>query len=346
MLRYRFAFIIPLLIFVSIFCGCSGKNNDKHTAVRPGQKAFGKNNYFFFVGNVNKNPGLYKYTFDKKESVKFWSNRNEKVIELSYSADGRFAFFLTAEKIGKLGIFSYLNNVKLYLLNAGSAEVSFIKTIGSGLQVFTSWESNSTFKIILNYPDKSVVSYVNQKTEFYNIFGKELVSETKTYDITKDGYPKPSLKMNMNFSFDDKYKIFYSDSAKEISIIQLATEKKIFSFNTGQSLKRAAWTKDGDFLVFSTLDILQSNSTLYSENAETSKIFIYSTRKAKVVKEWAGSGVKDFLIINNYLIFDDGFQNNSSIKIVEIKSQNNFDTIKINGGCGIRNIPQVPDYSS
>ncbi len=344
MLRNRFAFIISSLIFVLILCGCSGKSGDKEKT-NGGKKAARNSDYFFFVGKIGKNPGLFKYVFDKKEPVKFWSNEKEKVIELSYSPDRKYAFFLTAEGIGKLGIFSYINNVKLYLLNAGAGEISFIKTIGSGLQVFTSWESKSTFKIILNYPDKSVVAYVNQKTEYYNIFGKELESETKAYDITKEGYPKPAESVEKEFNYDNKLKIYYSDSAKTIALKEISSDKDLFSISSNQSLKNAVWTKDGAFIVFSTLDISQGNSTLNSSSAETSRIFIYSVRNNKIVKEWTGSGIKNFFIINNYLIFDDGFQKKSTVNIVNMKSLKEFDTIKIKGGCGLRSIPQLPDYS-
>ncbi|MHB1687120.1 MAG: hypothetical protein ACYCVH_07085 [Ignavibacteriaceae bacterium] len=350
MFKFRIVLFVLIIFCVPIISGCVEKKNESEAIDNPKKsvrKSSGNSDYFFFVGIIKNNSALYKYNFDKKEPVKFWSNENEKVIELSYSHDRKYAFFLTAENVSKLGVFPYLKNIRLYLLNTGSSNFFFIKKIGSGLQVFTSWETNSTFKIILNSPDKNVVTYVNQTTEYFNTYGKELINETKTYDITKDGYPKPPENKSANVSLSGMYKIFFTDSTtSSIFIHEASSGKNIMITSVDQKLKQVGWAIDGRFAIFSTINITPQNQTLNDKKPETSKIFIYSIKGNKIVKEWNGSGVKDFFIINNFLIFDDGFNNDSSIRIFEIESQKTFDIIKIKGGCGLRSIPQIPDYSA
>ncbi|MHB8579757.1 MAG: hypothetical protein ACYDA4_07845 [Ignavibacteriaceae bacterium] len=348
MFKFRYLLFIPIVFYVSIFFGCNENRNDSNaqSSLKKSEKnSSGSSEYFYFVGLNNEKPGLFKYNFYSKKSAKFWFNKYENVLQLSYSPDKNFAFFITAGNITKLGVFSYLTNVRLYLLNAKSSEVFFLKNIGSGFQVFTSWETKNSFKIILNSPDKGIVTYVNQTTQFFNTYGKELMEQTKTYDITEDGYPNPPKSISNNISPNSKYRIFSVDSISTSIYLQvISSEKNILITSVNQDLKQTSWTDDGKFVIFSTANI--STKNLKSNLASgMSTIFIYSIRENKIIHQWNVSGVGSFLLINNFLIFDDRFENTSSIKIFEIRSQRDFDIIKIKGGCGLQGITQIPGYS-
>lgn len=345
MVRIGFNFSFIILFFASVFCGCSNKNsnykngNGSDIKIKNSSEQFSS---FLFVGIIGKNPGLYKFDINKRHTSQVWSNSKEKVIELSYSENKKFAFFLTAESIDRLGVFPYLTNVRLYLIDAYSSDVSFIKNLGNGLQVFTSWESNTAFKIIFNCPDKKVVTFIDQKIEFYNVFGKELSSQVKIFDLTKDGYPKPAIKDNQYYSFGKDYKIYFTDSTKIISIVQnLHPENNLF-ISSDQKLGYSEYSNESKYLFFSTTNLSPVDSGLSNGNTEESGIYIYSTKENKIVKNWIGNGIKDFLIVNDYLIFNDGLQKDSEIKIIKINSQKDFFIIKLKGGCGLRNIPQIP----
>ena len=49
-------------------------------------------------------------------------------------------------------------------------------------------------------------------------------------------------------------------------------------------------------------------------------------------------GSNRFVLIGDFLIFDNGFGKDSHIEIFKLDSLSNYKTIKINGGCGLRNI--------
>ena len=113
-----------------------------------------------------------------------------------------------------------------------------------------------------------------------------------------------------------------------------------------QKLNQIEWTPENKYLIFSTINITPRNNTLYSKKPETAKIFIYSIPDKKIIKEWNGGGFKNFILLKDLLIFDDGFSKKSSIKIFDLKTLQITNSIRIKGGCGIRNIPSIPDYSA
>ncbi len=345
MFKAEFTFLLSLLLFV---CGC-GKNTNNNSSYDKGKvessSVSSKLNDFYFVGMIGENPGIYKFNANKKIASRFWQNKNEKVVELSYSARRKIIFFITASDFGKKGVFPFISNVKLYKINPDSSKAMFVKKLGSGLQIFTEWSTDNTFKVILNSFDKTVVTYVNQQTFIFNEFGRELVNSSKIFDITKDGYPKPPQKSIKDYSPNNIFRIISIDSAVTKIYLRTKTEQTLIA-SVEQKLNQAEWTSNGKYLIFSTLDITPKNKTLYDKQPNTSKIFIYNLKQKKLIKTFIGGGLKNFFIQKDYLIFDDGFGRNSSIQIFNFKTLDPIQSIKIKGGCGLRNIPQIPDYSA
>ncbi len=346
----------PLIILISIFCflsGCSEKKlkeenrTDTRAALHSIQKKADAVNDFYFVGMIGENPGLYKFISKNKTVKQFWSSKDEKVVELSYSANRKAAFFLTANDYGKQGVFPFISQAKLYLIDLTASKTKLVKEIGSGLQVFMLWTTDNSFKVILNSFDTTVANYVNQETFIYSEFGRELVNNSKTFDITKEGYPNPPGRIGNFSSPNGKYTVWANDSIPaSIYLRQKNKSEKILMGTTDQKLNQVEWTPDSKYVIFSTLDISPMNKTLYDKQPSTSKILIYFLEEKKFTKFWEGGGVKNFFIENNYIIFDDGFGKNSIIRIYNYRTLKSIDTIQINGGCGLRNIPQIPDYSA
>ena len=345
-------FSIRIFILFSAFlllCGCGNKNSNSDTVDIKGTAAEIKSsaipNDFYFVGIIGENPGLYKFNAKKKTAARFWSNKKEKVVELSYSSDHKNIFFLTASDFGKKGVFPFISNVKLYLINLDSSKVKFVQKIGGGLQIFTTWTTDNTFKVILNSFDRTVVTYVNQQTFIFSQFGRELVNNSKIFDITKDGYPKPPEKVIKDYSPNKIFRIISRDSSTTKIYLRTKTEETLI-VSLDQKLNQVEWSPDEKYLFLSTIDITPRNKTLYDRQPNTSKIFLYDLKQKKIIKTFIGSGVKNFFINKVFLIFDDGFEKNSSIQIFNYKNHEPVQTIKIKGGCGLRNIPQIPDYSA
>lgn len=341
----KILFLTPLL-FLSL--GCSSKKSNEAEKRASSSGSF-RNvpGDFYFVGMTDNGAGIYKFQSKDKRASRFWSTKNEQVIELSNSPDRKHAFFLTAAGFGKQGVFTFVNDVKLYKININSSKAIFVQKIGNGIQVFTAWDTGNTFKVIFNSFDKTVANFINQETLIFSEFGRKLVDNTKTYDITKEGYPKPPISTNQFTSLKGKRLLAIKDSSKYLIYLSKSAGllPKLIT-KTDQNLNYAAWTHDGKYLIFSTLDISQENQSLHSANPSTSKLYVYSLFEKRITKAWNGAGVKNFFIKGSFLIFDDGFDGSSAIHIFNYRTGKTAYIIRVKGGCGLRNIPSVPNYGS
>jgi len=113
-----------------------------------------------------------------------------------------------------------------------------------------------------------------------------------------------------------------------------------------QKLNYVSWSEDENFLFFSTIDISPGNATLYDNSPSTAKLFIFSLVNRNLIKTFEGGGIKNFVLDGDILLFDDGFNDKSRIFIYNFQTDQMIDTIKISGGCGLKNIPSIPDYSA
>lgn len=348
---HKFSSIL-LLFAIILIAGCrnSGEKNSGSTGGGNPElsgKSLLSQTGFYFVGMLGGNAGIYKFDGSKNRIEKFWASDSEKVVDLSYSPGRKSIYFLTASNYGKNGVFPFINGIKLYLLNPDSSKASFIFSIGDGLQVFTSWETDNSFKVTLNSFDNTVANYVNQHTLIFSEFGRVLVNETKTFDITKEGYPGlPEIPLIKKSPYGN-FSILTPDSTAEtIYLKNTRSGKSILITKGSQKLNNAAWTPDNKYLIFSTINISPRNETLYKKNPATSQIIIYSLADKVITYVWKGSGIKNFFIEHGLLIFDDGFGGNSLIKIYDYNNLKLLKTITVKGGCGLRNIPVIPDYSA
>lgn len=269
-------------------------------------------------------------------------------MELSYSQDRKAAFFLTARDYGKRGVFPFISRAKLYHINLDSSKVNFVTNIGTGMQVFTEWVDSNNFKVAFNSIDIKVSDYVNQHTFIFNTFGKELLNEKKLYNLFKEGYPSlpkrnidlksKQLNAELDTVKNDSLNLFYLKQASESNTVLICKDSK--------KLENIDWSKSNDDLILSTVDVSPGNETLYSKDPQTSSLYIYSLKNHKIENQWKGGGYKNFFIQNDKLFFDTGFKENSMIIIYDLNNSSPVDTIKIRGGCGLENIPKIPDYSA
>lgn len=305
-------------------------------------------NEVLFAGVIEKKHGLYKYNIANKEISKFWQNDKEDVVELRYSPKKKAVFFLTALQSGKKGVFPFIDKVKLFFINPPNDSVKFIENIGSGLQVFAFWENENAFKVLLNIMDVTIGKTVEQKTKIYDTLGNKISDEKKVYDLAKDGYPTvPAAPLNLTSS-NQKYSLLAVDSAQAQMYLvdHRKNNEQILLTKQHQKLKNAEWSSDGKFLIFTTLDISPMNETLYDAEPNTSKLFIYSLPNKRMVKIFEGGGIKNILLNGELLFFDDGFNEKSKIFIYDLRLEQIIETIIIKGGCGLQNIPAIPDYGA
>lgn len=340
-----------MLVF---FAGCIRKNEPHRKPLQNDSTELENHlarptiNEFLFVGVINDKAGLYKYNLSSKTQTKYWGSDKDDVVDFSYSNDLKAAFMMTAKEHGKKGVFPFVDKVKLYFVNQDSSAPAFVEEIGSGLQVFALWETDSVFKVVLNFMDVSVGKYVDQYIKRYNYFGKKLSDEKKRFELAKDGFPKIPTSEKKLTSPNLKYSLQQFDSVfTEIYLVDNSDkQKKALITKQNQKLNFVDWTIDNKFLIFTTLDISPMNESLYEPEPNTSKLFIYSLSEKKLVKSFDGGGIKNFLLLGNILIFDDGFKEKSKIFIYNLKSHKITDSISVTGGCGLKNIPFIPDYEA
>ncbi len=341
--------IVFILFFISLMLGCGdiNKNNEVKQEINPSLK---KENItqFIFVGMAGEKPGLYKYNFKTKKSKVFWSSGVEEVMELSFSQDRKSAFFLTARDYGKRGVFPFITRAKLYYINLDSNKVNFVTNIGTGMQVFTEWVDSNNFKVAFNSIDIKVSDYVDQHTFIFNTFGKELLNEKKIYNLFKEGYPSlPKRNIDLKSKqLTAELMTVDKDSVNSFYLKKSSENSSELICNDNKKLRDASWSYNNNELIFSTVNVTPGNETLYSKDPQTSSLYIYSIKNNKIENQWDGSGFKNFFIQNDKLFFDTGFKENSVIIIFDLKNSSPADSIKINGGCGLENIPQIPDYSA
>ncbi len=346
------SFLFPIIIITIISSGCTRKNDTDKTIAKESTQTIYLHkspaiNEVLFVGMSGNKSVLYKYEFATKSYAEYWKNYKEEVVELLYSPDKKSAFMLTASQYGKKGVFPFVDSVKLYLVNSDSGRVKFLENIGSGLQVFATWINNDEFQVYLHSMDVSVAKYVEQKIEIFNASGKKLSDEKKKYYLEKEGYPQFPSAVKPIISPDNKFSLLSVDSAQiKIYLVENTNNKQTLITVQNQKLNAIVWSVDGKFLVFNTIDISPGNETLYDPEPNTSKLFIYSLSDGKIIKMFDGGGFKNFLLNGDYLMFDDGFKQNSKIFIYNLHSDRVTDSIKVADGCGLKSIPAIPDYEA
>ncbi len=302
---------------------------------------------FIYVGDYYDNPSVFLYDLKNKTSKVIWYRVNEKVVQLSYLPDKKNAFVLTASSFGKKGVYPFIKNVKLYMYYPDSEKVEFIKAIGSGMQLYVNWDKDENFNIVLNSIDKKISRHVNSHKLIFNKFGKEVFNQIKTFDIIKEGYPKPANKELQLQTEDGIYSILMQqDDSTAVYLLDNKSGEETLLAKEKMDLNSIAWNTKDKLLIYSFTDVTEENKTLYSSKPQTSKLFIYSLSDKKTLQKFNGGGYKNFMIIDDFLIFDDGFKKSSNIKIYDMKKNILLDTIKTNGGCGLHNIPEIPDYSA
>lgn len=315
--------LFPILILLFLFGGCSKEVNDQPVLDK---KIFNSKNIqtkeFYFIGKWDKKFGIYKYNFDSKKTEIFWNRRNKNVIRLDYSPNQKNIYFITARYLGKRSTLPYIKKIKLYRLDVKKEKVEYLDTLVNGSQLNSKWLDNNSYKIVINSPDKKVSEYINQYSYMYNGSGKKIMSEIETFDFIKNGYPLPVIKRSQ-IPVNKNFQLIYGDSLYILD--KIANEKHFIFSLKNLKIHNEYWSDD--FLIFNTAPIANSNILL-----------VYSIKRNQVIKMFSNNYIKNFIIFNDYLVYDYGLGFSSSISIFNLKKTEVTDSIKINGGCGLNSV--------
>ncbi|HEX2865737.1 MAG TPA: hypothetical protein VHO03_01785 [Ignavibacteriales bacterium] len=298
------------------------------------------------VGRISGSPSLYEYDIRTGKKKKIWGRAGETIVDLSYSSDMSEAMFTTVGSFGRKSIFPYVDNVKVYMLDLHSMKVEKVASPGGGIQLYTNNDLGKAYRITMNVFDKAKNTFVVQNTFTYDFHGRLVSNEKKSFDLAKENFPLAPELVFDNRSPDNKNQLDVSFNAGSytLSVTRLSAAYSRKILTTGQRLSQAAWSPDGRYLVFSTLDLSPGNRSLHTGRPETSTLYIYSVSDGKVMREFPGGGYKNFLLRGDLLFFDSEFNENSHIVVYNYRNNRIIDTVAFRGGCGIRNIPYIPDF--
>ena len=289
---------------------------------------------FYFVGSYNGKPAIYRYDYKLDKYKIFWHSVDERVIDLLVSPNNKSAYFITKRQQRLKSSQPAIEKGRLYRIDFDVKKVESITQLEEGIQIIPFWIDNDRFTLVINSIDKTIASYVNKNTQVYNRFGKLLSDNTEVYDLTKDGYPVTKLPTLISSSPNELFTVV--EKKDSIIIRQQKSNKEIKTGFSFKKILQLGWAENNkDVIILMKSEDQEKQS---SNEASNTLLVIFDLQKKKVVKKYDIVGHTRFVLIGDFLIFDKGFGKDSSIEIVKLESLSNYKTIKINGGCGLRNI--------
>lgn len=329
---------IIFLILLNTSCKDASKT-EQQTGITgiPDTLISNNNKYFLFLTEWFDKVGVHKYDLVKKRYKTVWWHPRENVVMLIYKPGKLPTYFFTADKITSKVSIPAFSGLKLFIISNDISEIKQIDDIGEGVQFTARWNDDENLELLFTAVDKTIANYVNQYTKVYDHYGKLVDSEIRTFDILKSGFPQlvpprsPSLSPSGKFGVSFKQDSVFLKTAGGDSLEFVAVMK--------HNLNKLKWSDNDKFLFISTLDL--DNATVKTKNPETSELFIYSLEADSLIGAFGGAGIKNFVTLNDLLIFDDGFNNNSVINIFDLKKKIIVSTIKPARGAGLVVIPQM-----
>ena len=283
--------------------------------------------HFFFVGKIGSETGLYKYNlFDQKYEL-FWSTSDEIVVQLSYSDNLEYAFFITARRLGTKRGVSFIRGIKLYRLDLENSSVELSREIGDAVQLLAFWFDRN-YKIQLTRFDMKITSHIKKINQIYSSFGKLLNEDIEVYDFIKDSYPQFEIMNTSLISPSGNFGI--TQSADSVSLSVADAVGKVFIDSTTCKINKAKWSSEERY-VFFTANAVNENKL----KKIPSTIYVYDIVNQKIIKRLDSEDKMNFIIANDLLIFDTSFNNESAIGVFNYKKNEDVVRIQIRGGCGL-----------
>lgn len=292
-------------------------------------------NSFLFLTEWFDKVGVHKYDLVSKKYKPVWWHPRENVVMLIYKPGKLPTYFLTADKISSKRNIPAFSGLKLFIISNDLSEIKQIDDLNDGVQFTARWNDDENLELLFTAVDKTIANYVNQYTKVYDHYGKLVDSEIRTFDILKSGFPQLAPPRNSSLSPSGKIGVSFK---KDSVFIKSATSDSLqFVTVMKHNLNKLKWSEDEKYLFISTLDL--NNEAINSKNPETSELFIYSLDADSLIGAFGGAGTKNFVNLNNLLIFDDGVNQDCVIKIFDLKQAGIRDIVKTHHGCSLVTMP-------
>ncbi len=338
MKSYFYHFVISVILIIGISSCTNQKKEVKALPeINTDTVAAETINHFLFVSKWYGKTGVYKYDLETKQQETVWWHPRENVYLLVSRNEPKPVFFLTVRKTGFKANFPFFQKVKVYRISSDISSTEFIYEIKDGMQITARWNDDNNLEIVFTAIDKTDPSYVNKHIKTFDSYGKLINDEIEIYNIVTDGFPELLPKRNPTVSPSGRYGISVLGDSLFLKTIQ--SDSLILITAISHNLNKIRWSDDEEYIFISTLDL--ANETIKSRNPETSELFVYSIMKDTLVASWSGAGVKNFFTIDSLIVFDDGFNRNTTINIYNYISNDSVDNIQMKGECGLFYIPEL-----
>jgi len=307
----------------------SAGNIQLETNSNPQQKL----NHFFFVGNYGGQSSIYKFKLNDNTYKIFWYSPKETVIKYLHTEDFRYAYFLTARKIGSSRGMSYIRSIRLYRLDPESLVVEQVSHIGDAIQIYAQWiEMN--INIQLTRFDLKIASHINKINQLYSPFGKLLKEDVEAFDFINDRYPQFDIG---NISFLSPSGNFgVTQSADSIYLKITGDEQKIYIYATAESINKVNWSSSERHIIFTAYRMKDAK-----DEKGNSIICVYNLQNQIIERLEESTVNMDFIIIDNLVIFENRANNNSFLTVYNFEKSEEVYRINIPGGCRLSSIPGV-----
>ncbi len=338
MIKLFMKYFMMLIFSLILFSSCSDDNQndvDEDNLNKEIENAqLSEFSGFYFVGNYAGRPSIYRYDYETDNYKVFWHSDDERVIDLLISPDNKSGYFITKRKQRLKSSQPAIEKGRLYRIDFEVKKVESITQLEDGIQIIPFWMDNDRFTLVINSIDKTIASYVNKNIQVYNRFGKLLSDNTEVYDLTKDGYPITKMPAINITSPNELFTVV--EKHDSIFVRQQKSQKEIKTGFLSTKIQQLAWAENNKQLIM----LLASKEKEKQSTDDTGKsiLTIFDLQKKKTVKMFDIVGSNRFVLIGDFLIFENGFGKDSYIKIFKVESLSNYKTIKINGGCGLSNI--------
>lgn len=336
MIKYIQILTIAGLLLIHSACENQKKPADEKKINRTLNEQEDTLTHFAYVALAYSKPAIYKYDIAKGNFELLWWNQDDFVIALITDHKTNISFFVTARKVGQKGNFPSISKIELYRINPKVSEVDFISNVGNAMQLNAYWNEEGNFELVFTDIDKTISSYINKYLQVYNSFGKLIDDKVKTFDLTKSGYPRLLPKKSSTVSESERYGI--SETSDSVYLRIAGDEKEKFITVIDDSISEVGWSKDEDFLFFSTSNA--ESSTEQSKDSQVSGLYVYDINKDSLVSSWFGPGRKDFFTTGDLLIFEDDLGENSYIVVYNFREAEQLNSFTRKGGSGLKNISQ------
>jgi dipeptidyl aminopeptidase/acylaminoacyl peptidase len=292
-----------------------------------------------FVAKYQGRPSVYNLDLLAKKITVKWSRWGSKVVSLNCSYDRRVAFITAALAFGQRGGFPFIMDIRVLHLSREANEYEEMAQLGDGIQLYTYWEVQDSFKVNVSTIDSINSRIVKQKIFPFDLNGKLIRIVTRKYDILTNGFPLPPKRNPVYFSpnrrfqlrdavFKNEHNFYIRDTQDKSEILVSTSSKKIAD---------ARWSEDGNFLFIVTQNITLNYGKRDLE--PTGQLIVIDAVQKKQMNLFSGYRYGNILVHGNFLLFDERSNEVSKINILDYKKNIIHYTVSMPEGCGLNNLP-------